>query len=685
MRPRCALIVDKDKSFANRLARCLGVAGIDAAIVDSRRDALERVAQSPPAILFLAVEQPKRAGFALFSDVKRLARQMPVVLVTSTVPKSEMLLHQKLRIHADAYLDKRELDEPAMLDVLNRLLSLDLDAGDVEPIVESESLEPALATLLAELGADAPELEAPPDRPLVAESDALDDAPELHDRLESLERKLEVARQAARSSPFSTDFLALAERADHAERSATGLRRELDGRARLVEQQRGSLIQVASRLLDAERDRRDATERIRTLEAHHAATQEELRRAHETLAALESRLSADRQRAEDEARSQAGARAALEQQLVDAQQRAAESALDAECRKAEEQATLEQRHAQAVAHERERALREHEASRKELAAELERVLREHEASRKELAAELERMLREHEAARKELAAELERCAAEAIQARDAEWQRSVDELERQHASAVGQLREEHRRELCELHDSLEKTLERTERQTAADLLAIADEHEQKFEQATEGWRTRLTQAEQALRSASREVSTSQERRIEELEQRHREAVDELRAKHAAERESLNREMAQRTATHEKALADQARRHDEDLTQAVEKLRGELIREGNRRLDEIEQAERRRRADLAAQEQRHRDEIELLNKLHEVGSDRHATEREAALAELSRSVRPEPAPSPGSDEVKQAIDALDAEGRAPSRPPAPPVRTDEVVRRSRRSR
>jgi FixJ family two-component response regulator len=653
MRPRCALIVDKDKGFANRLARCLGVAGIGADIVDSRRDALERVAQGPPAILFLAVEQPKRAGFALFSDVKRLARQMPVVLVTSTVPKAEMLLHQKLRIHADAYLDKRELDEAAMLDVLNSLLSLDLGADEVEPSVESESLEPALATLLAELGADAPGRETPPDRPLVAESDArvdaLDDDPELHDRLETLERKLEVARQAARSSPFSTDFLALAERADHAERSATGLRRELDGRARLVEQQRGSLIQVASRLLDAERERRDATERIRTLEAHHAATQEELRRAHETIAALESRLSAERQRAEDEARSQTGTLAALEQQLAAAQQRAAESALDAECRHAEQQAALGQRHAQALAHERERALSEREATRTELAA------------------------------------ELQRRAAEAIQARDAEWQRSVDELQRQHASAVGQLREEHRRELCELHDSLEKTLERTERQTAADLLAIADEHEQKFEQATEDWRTRLAQAEQALRSASREVSTSQERRIEELEQRHRETVDELRAQHTAERESLNREMAQRTAAHEKALADQARRHDEDLTQAVEKLRGELIREGNRRLDEIEQAERRRRADLAAQEQRYREEIELLNKLHEVESDRHANEREAALAELSRGVRAEPAPSPGGDAVKQAIDALDAECRTPGRPPAAPVRTDEVVRRSRRSR
>jgi uncharacterized membrane protein YqiK len=72
------------------------------------------------------------------------------------------------------------------------------------------------------------------------------------------------------------------------------------------------------------------------------------------------------------------------------------------------------------------------------------------------------------------------------------------------------------------------------------------------------------------------------------------------------------------------------------------------------------------------ERRYRDEIELLRKLHEVEierlevrqsaeRDRMQAERQVALDELARNVSVSlPAPPPGREEIRKAIEALDAD-------------------------
>ena len=722
MHPLRALIVDRDEDFADRVLRCLREAGLEADAADGRRATLEIVAEKHPAILFIAVEQPRRSGFALFSDVKRLDRQARIVLVTSTVPMTDMLLHQKLRIHADAYLDKRQLDERAVLATLDRLLGLGFDSAELgrmaraaasgkrrarpsaarpsrettpadedEPdAAEAEGLEPALTTLLAELGVDAPEsqrargeedpeldaIDGEADPASADEQDVEDVHDELHERVAQLERELDIARQAARSSPFSSDYLTLAERADHGERHAARARRDADTRSRQAERLRDKLVQVAARLVESERARRAADELAEKLESRLSAADATLDQTRERL-----------ERAERDALSQSAVIEGLRREMVEAQQRGAAEALEVEARHAEALAALARRHADALDDER-----------------------------AQLARERQRLAQENEAGLRELSAKLGRQSLEVLETRETDWQRRLEEERRARTRGEEDLREAHRREMAELHESLEQVLARKERQLAAELLAVTDEHEQKVERETAEWQKRLDQAHRALASESVEVLEAHRRELGERDERHAAALAELRAAHAAESERLRaahaatiqemtgrlearetgahadldaarreherqlealreeheRERARTSAAHEQAFAEQAHRHAEELTTAMAEMRQTRTREDAQRLAELEEADRRRRAELGEMERRYRDEIELLRKLHEVEierlevrqsaeRDRMQAERQVALDELARNVSVSPpAPPPGRDEIRKAIEALDAD-------------------------
>ena len=79
-----ALIVERDTHFAQRLDRCLGSLGLTVEIVDNRREVLEFLRIDNASIIIIAVERPKKAGFKTFTDVKRLVRNVPIVLTSST-------------------------------------------------------------------------------------------------------------------------------------------------------------------------------------------------------------------------------------------------------------------------------------------------------------------------------------------------------------------------------------------------------------------------------------------------------------------------------------------------------------------------------------------------------------------------------------------------------------------------
>ena len=115
------LIVDEDDAFRERVSRLLPSRGVRLVFTDendSDGDTLSLLDRHRPKVVFISVELPDKEGFSLFTKVKKAERNVAVVLATSTVSKADMKLHAKLRLHAEAYLDKRELTDEQLVEIL---------------------------------------------------------------------------------------------------------------------------------------------------------------------------------------------------------------------------------------------------------------------------------------------------------------------------------------------------------------------------------------------------------------------------------------------------------------------------------------------------------------------------------------------------------------------------------------
>ncbi len=121
MARRRVLVVDADESFVDWFRKALASTEVEIHVTDSADDALAKVRRLHDDIFFIAVDLPNKSGFGLFSRIKGLAKRARVVLATSTISPDEMLIHQNLRVHADAYLDKRTLGEEELIDTIDSL------------------------------------------------------------------------------------------------------------------------------------------------------------------------------------------------------------------------------------------------------------------------------------------------------------------------------------------------------------------------------------------------------------------------------------------------------------------------------------------------------------------------------------------------------------------------------------
>jgi CheY-like chemotaxis protein len=609
MLARRALIVDRDKTFVERLRRCLQALDYDLDVARGRREALEYLASGDTAIVFLAVERPKKSGFKAFADVKQRARNVPIVLASSTVPMDELLLHQKLRLHADAYIDKRSLSERELLETLDRLLQLNLDpaelltlagqaravrnlarrsrstgdasrrsvvvsrtpgSGDVEgeaPENEREdvlsTVDPALVALLGDVGetsvvAEPHDDEADEDDEF-AESEEIDC---LQQEVQRLKSELAQAKRSASSSPFSTDYLALSEQADAEKRSNARLRREHASRARQLEALRAKLLQVADRLLRVERLRDRLLEQVRTLEVRTDSLERELDQSRKGKDDLARRFDEEIKRREDSERQHASDLESFEKRLAAAtlQTVEVESRHRKELAKAE-QAFLASR-AEAIERERRRLDEERQLMKREYEA---AAAAQAEAARKEQAEAVEEerhrqneqrrlMKQEYEAAAEAQAETWRKEQAAALE----EQQRRLEEerlrLKLEHEAAVQAQAETWRKQQRTVVEEKD-----AEWQRKLDKLRSLEEHELSI--WNEGHQKQLAELrrsmEQAVRAKEQELATIRA---------DAEAGEQLRKRQAAKFEENVRELRQE---HARSLQKQSLEHDAQL----EELKG----------------------------------------------------------------------------------------------------------------
>lgn len=131
MAEHCALIVDEDASFRDRLARLLARAGFELIHASNEDELLSLLERRRPVVVVLAVDLPEKEGFLLFSKVKRARRTVPVVITTSTVSKADLKMHEQLRVHAELYIDKTEISNRALFDAVAGVTGQEPARGDI--------------------------------------------------------------------------------------------------------------------------------------------------------------------------------------------------------------------------------------------------------------------------------------------------------------------------------------------------------------------------------------------------------------------------------------------------------------------------------------------------------------------------------------------------------------------------
>ena len=146
---RQLLVIDPDPGFIELLERELGPYGVAIDVVNDGSDGLTRVKQANPELIFIAVDLPDKAGYAICNRAKKgVAKNIPVIMATGTVPPADLEQHRKLRVHADDYIDKRTLTPDELINKVHQLI--DLSSGEEEdleiPVEDFEFDEASLST-----------------------------------------------------------------------------------------------------------------------------------------------------------------------------------------------------------------------------------------------------------------------------------------------------------------------------------------------------------------------------------------------------------------------------------------------------------------------------------------------------------------------------------------------------------
>jgi CheY-like chemotaxis protein len=247
MASRRVLVFDDDSDFLTLLKSTLGEYGFEIQAVDPRSDDIHRVKELKPEAIFIAADDPKKLGYALCTKLKKsVGKKIPIILATSTISPRNFALHGKMKMRADAYLDKRSLSRGELLHNLDELVGLGTRTGPLPPvdnedmpdmlelssaeakedtdIIDLEEIVPAFEILDETIESEDDTIDSVPDQTDVMDDQTVDNEVNSHNGLDHrfdeqekeiirLQRDLEDARRASRASPFSSDFLNLQEEA----------------------------------------------------------------------------------------------------------------------------------------------------------------------------------------------------------------------------------------------------------------------------------------------------------------------------------------------------------------------------------------------------------------------------------------------------------------------------------------
>ena len=279
MTDRRVMVMDNNNDLIEIISNALMPYGYETQLVEAGENGIHIVKSLRPEAVFVAAEQSDKSRLALCSKAKKVAgSQIPVILISSNIPKSDLDLHGKQRYHADAYLTLKDFFNGEFVEKVSTLIDLKpveqvdtvpfsdpslpnaakkrfvdqsdkrldatsealsgnetfekpLDALDDEPFWLDELYKKIISDDTSDKGNDLSQAENDVDRYIPEESYTDEDLEqrlrEQEIEIAGLQAKIEETQREARSSPFSRDYLNLREGLARKERQIVQLTEKL--------------------------------------------------------------------------------------------------------------------------------------------------------------------------------------------------------------------------------------------------------------------------------------------------------------------------------------------------------------------------------------------------------------------------------------------------------------------------
>ncbi len=632
MTDRRVMVMDNNNDLIEIIRNALMPYGYEAQLVEAGENGIHIVKSLRPDAVFIAAEQADKSRLALCSKAKKVVgSQIPVILISSNISKSDLDLHGKQRYHADAYLNKMDFfngefvekvstlidlkpfeqvdavpfSEPSLPDAAKKLFvdqsakrmdatsealsgneTFDhpLDALDDEPVWLAELYKKNISDDTSDKGNESSQAENDVDRDLSEESYTDDDLEQrLHEQekeIAGLQVTIEEAQREARSSPFSRDYL--------------NLREGLAQKEKQVVQLTEKLWKQRSKALTGDERLRDLAKRMFNLKAEleqSQAREKELSLRYETIHTELAKLNATF----NESKKHYNA-------IIDKINREHEVSVK----------KLSEKYKETVVSLKKQVQQEKINAK---------TFRESEYQKK-----FDKIQIEHDAMIDSLREQIEKEKTKAANSTDIKWQKRIEKKQREYDESIAQLKKDHENELESFKsgvDGVQGILDTEINALMVEHKAIVDRLKEEHH-ATVASLKKQTEKEKETAKAKFKSLLDSHQEFQKLQQGHNDLIPKLKKEHAEEGARFNTELKKVLKKHQEELTTLDKKYKQDLHDLDKKYSSEIggiKKEKNTEIDDLKKKAARdaeKSAEILAEEQKAHKEtrIRLESKIAE---------------------------------------------------------------------
>ena len=646
MTDRRVMVMDNNNDLLEIIRNALMPYGYEAQLVEAGENGIHIIKSLRPDAVFVAAEQSDKSRLALCSKAKKVAgSQIPVILISSNIPKSDLNLHAKQRYHADAYLNKMDFLNGEFVEKVSTLIDLKpveqvdavpffdsslpdaakkrlIDQSDKrldatsEALTEKETFNEPLDALddetvwLTELynknisddtsdkGNDSSQAENDVDRYLSEESYTDDDLEQrLHEQeieIAGLQAKIEETQREARSSPFSRDYLNLREGLARRERQIVQLTEQL-GKYRskaLTGDER--LRDLAKRTFNLKAELEQSQTREKELSLRHETTHNELAKLNETFNKYRKHYDA----------------------IIDKINRQHEVSVKKLSEKHEETIVSFKKQAQQEINNA-KAFRESEYQKK-----LDKLQIEHDAMIDSLREQIEQEKETAKATAASLDKQIEKEKTKAANVTDIKWQKTIEKKQREYDKSIAQLKKDHKNELGSFKsgvDGVQDILDTEINALMVEHKATVDRLKEEHHATVASLKKQIVKEKETAKAKFNAILDSH-KEFQKSQQGHNDLIPQLKKEHAEEVARFNAKLKKAIKKYQEELTTLDKKYKQDLHDLDKKYSSELAgikKEKNTEIDDLKKKAARDAEMLAEEQKAHKEtRIRLESKLVE---------------------------------------------------------------------